>query len=248
MRVGIFDSGIGGLTVLKEIVKSKPQNEYIYVGDTLNVPYGNKNKEELLKLSKSIIDYLISKEVDIIIIACGTVSSNIGNVLKQIYNIPIIDIISPTLEALKKSKYKNIGVIATHMTVNSKIFSKSLDDRQVFELECPKLVPAIENNDENVINNTLNNYLQFFKGQNIELLILGCTHYPIVENNINCILENKISIFNMATPIIDMLADKKISDKSYVEINMTALNTKITTNINRILEDIDYNINFIKLN
>lgn len=155
MKIGVFDSGIGGLTVLKELVSSYPNNEYIYIGDTKNIPYGNKTKEELLNLSIKIIDYFISIKVDKIIIACGTISSNISNLLKQKYTVDIIDIISPTINYLKNNKYNNIGVLATKMTVNSKIFSTKLHNKKVIEVECPKLVPAIESKDENKIDNYL---------------------------------------------------------------------------------------------
>ena len=105
MRVGVFDSGIGGLTVLKKIYKHYPNNEYIYFGDTLNLPYGNKTKEELNNLSSLEIEFLLSKKVDMIIIACGTVSSNCIDYLKNKYNIPIYDIISPTISYLNNSDY-----------------------------------------------------------------------------------------------------------------------------------------------
>ena len=108
MRIGIFDSGIGGLTVLKELVGKYPHNEYIYIGDTLNVPYGDKSMEDLIKFSSKIIDYFIAKNTDIIVIACGTVSSNILEELLKIYSIPIIDIISPTIEYIKKNNYDKI--------------------------------------------------------------------------------------------------------------------------------------------
>ena len=95
MRVGLFDSGIGGLTVLKTLKEKYPHNDYIYYGDTLNIPYGNKSKEELLKLSKNNIEFLLNKKVDIIIIACGTISSIFINELIKLYNIPIYSIINP---------------------------------------------------------------------------------------------------------------------------------------------------------
>jgi len=103
MKVGIFDSGIGGLTVLKNLYKHYPNNEYIYFGDTLNLPYGTKTKEELKKLASNDVDFLLDKNVDIIIIACGTVSSNCINYLNHKYNIPIYDIISPTINYLNNS-------------------------------------------------------------------------------------------------------------------------------------------------
>ena len=127
MRVGVFDSGIGGLTVLKNIYKHYPNNEYIYFGDTLNLPYGNKTKEELNNLSSLDIEFLLSKKVDMIIIACGTISSNCIDYLKNKYNIPIYDIISPTINYLNNSNYQNIGVIATNATINSHIFKNNVN-------------------------------------------------------------------------------------------------------------------------
>ena len=107
MRIGLFDSGVGGLTVLKTLINKYPNNEYIYYGDTLNVPYGNKSKEELLKLSRHNIEFLLSKKVDMIIIACGTVSSNCLTELKKEYRIPIYSIIEPTINYLNNSKSLN---------------------------------------------------------------------------------------------------------------------------------------------
>ena len=131
MRVGLFDSGIGGLTVLKKLIDKYPNNEYIYFGDTLNMPYGSKNIEELKELASHNVEFLISKNVDIIIIACGTVSSNCLDYLRENYNIPIIDIISPTIEYLSNSKYNNIGIIATEATINSHIFKNRLKDKKI---------------------------------------------------------------------------------------------------------------------
>ena len=111
MRVGVFDSGIGGLTVLKTLIDKYPKNDYIYYGDTLNLPYGSKTKEELLELSKNDVEFLLSKNVDIIIIACGTVSSNCLTYLKDNYSIPIYDIISPTIKYLNKLNINNLYVL-----------------------------------------------------------------------------------------------------------------------------------------
>lgn len=244
MRIGIFDSGIGGLTVLKELVKFKPNNEYIYIGDTLNNPYGNKSKEDLLKLSCKIIDYLNHQKVDIVIIACGTVSSNLGKELKKIYKTPIIDIISPTIDYLLKSKYNNIGIIATHMTIKSKVFSRQLSNKKVIEVECPDLVPNIENYNEEGINKALNKYLDIFNKNKIDIIVLGCTHYPIVEKQINSILNNKIKLYNMANPIVDMINN---NIQSNISINYTKIDKIIIDNTNKILEDVNFDLNLIKL-
>ena len=144
MKIGVFDSGIGGLTVLKKLIDKYPNNEYIYFGDIKNNPYGNKSIEKLEELSSNIIDFLISKKVDMIVIACGTVSSNVGSLLKNKYNIEIIDIISPVVEYINNSYYIKIGVIATQATVNSNAFNNI--DKDVKLVACKQFVPIIENN------------------------------------------------------------------------------------------------------
>lgn len=243
MKIGVFDSGIGGLTVLKELINNKPNNHYIYIGDTKNVPYGNKSYEELLNLSIKIIDYFIKEKVDKIIIACGTVSSNLGAYLKLKYNIPIIDIISPTINYLNNSLYNNVAVIATYMTINSHVFSKSLKDKNVLEIACPKFVPIIENNQSD-IKNILDEYLKEIKGK-YEILVLGCTHYPIIKEEIKEYLGD-IKLLNMATPILNMVEFG--NSNSVIDIYFTYLNDNIKGNINKILNDIDYNLKVIKLN
>ena len=144
MRVGVFDSGVGGLTVLSKLASKYPKNDYIYFGDTINIPYGEKDIDTLFNLSSKIIEYLISKKVELIVIACGTVSSNCYEKLKRIYNIPIIDIISPTINYIKENNYKSIGVFATSRTINSHIFKKLLPNVLVEELACPSFVDLIE--------------------------------------------------------------------------------------------------------
>ena len=113
MKIGVFDSGIGGLTVLNKLIEKYPNNEYTYYGDIKNIPYGDKSIEELKELSSKIIDFLIEKKVDLIVIACGTISSNLSNYLKQKYSIKIIDIISPVINYLNNCDYEKIGVITT---------------------------------------------------------------------------------------------------------------------------------------
>lgn len=246
MRIGVFDSGIGGLTVLKELVRKYPNNEYIYVGDNLNVPYGEKNKNELFSLSAKIIDYLLLKKIDIIIIACGTVSSNIKDELIRKYSIPIIDIITPTISYIKENRYKKIGILATHMTIKSKVFENNLENIETLCTEAPKLVPAIENNNINDINECLSLYLNKYLDQDIDLLVLGCTHYPIIEDYIRGYLSNKVKILNMAIPILNNIKLTNESKKSVV-INFTELNNDIINNTKRILCDIDYVIKSIAL-
>ena len=246
MRIGVFDSGIGGLTVLKELVRKYPNNEYIYVGDTLNIPYGTKSLDELKKLSSNIIDYLIKEEVDLIIIACGTISSNIIEYIKSKYSIPIIDIITPTIKYIKKNNFNKIGVLATPMTINSKVFDNKLTNVEVISTSAPKLVPAIEGNNLADINTALSEYLNKYINSDIQVLVLGCTHYPIVERNIIEYLGTNIQILNMGIPILDEI---EISDniKGEVTINVTKLNNDTINNIKRILGNLNYDIKTIVL-
>ena len=123
MRIGVFDSGIGGVNVLSSLIKKYPNNEYIFYGDTKNLPYGDKTKKELFNLASKAIDFLLTKNVEIIIIACGTVSSTCYKKLKEKYDIPLFDIISPTIRYLKKSSIMNIGVIGTKRTIESNVFA-----------------------------------------------------------------------------------------------------------------------------
>ena len=223
MRVGLFDSGIGGLTVLKSLIKRYPNNEYIYFGDTLNLPYGSKNKEELKKLAKFNVDFLLRFNVDIIIVACGTVSSNCLDYLKDNYDIPIIDIISPTIKYLNNSDYNNIGVIATEATINSHIFKNNIK-KNVYEIATPKLVPLIESNNLVNINNILDDYLDKYKDK-IDILVLGCTHYPLLIDYFD------IKVLDMAS-LIEI--DNNGTDG--IKIYFSKVDDILVNNVKRILE------------
>ena len=159
MRIGLFDSGVGGLTVLKSFLKYHPNNEYFYYGDTLNVQYGDKTKEELYKCVEVILKYLKEKNVDIIVIACGTVSANLYDRLKEELDIPIYSVISELPNYMKEKGYKNTMVLATNATINSHIFKNKLQNN-VIEVACPKLVPIIESKDYTNLSEILDEYLK----------------------------------------------------------------------------------------
>jgi len=237
MRVGIFDSGIGGLTVLKNLYHHYPNNEYIYFGDTLNLPYGNKTKDELNKLAHKDVEFLISKNVDLIIIACGTVSSNCYTYLKEHFNIPIYDIISPTINYINNSEFKNIGIIATNATINSHIFKNNIN-KEVYEINTPDFVPIIENNNYSILNNTIDNYLKDYKNK-IDLLVLGCTHYPIIKNYLNEYLDNKVTLLDMSDPLLNILKDH---NNSSINIYFSKLTEENINNTKKILNIDNLNI------
>ncbi len=227
MKIGLFDSGLGGINVLNELLKTYPNNEYIYYGDTKNLPYGNKTKEELLSFAKEIISFFEKKQVDLIIIACGTMSSNCLKEIKEMTSIKVIDIISPTINYLKEKEYNKILVFGTNRTIESHIFSNKLSN--VIEIPTPEFVPMIENNniDENIIKNYLKDY------QNIDYLILGCTHYPLLIPYFNKLLNN--------TKIIDMgkvlIKNINLSNNSHNKISLyfTKIDNNLKSNINKII-------------
>ena len=239
MRIGIFDSGLGGLTVLKTLIKKYPNNEYFYYGDTLNNPYGNKTKEELNILATNCIDFLLKFKIDIIVVACGTISSNCIPYLKKKYNIPIYDIISPTINYLNKISHKSIGIIATNATINSHFFGNNLNG-VVYEIATPELVPLIENNELTNIENILLSYLANYLNK-IDILVLGCTHYPLLMSHIKKVVNTNIKILDMSDYI-----ELKNGKKASTSLFFSKLDTLTKNNIKRILTDINYTIKQVK--
>lgn len=232
MRIGVFDSGVGGLTVLKTLIKKYPYHEYIYFGDTLNVPYGNKTLEELNLLADNCVSFLISKKVDLIIIACGTVSSNCISYLKKKYSIPILDIITPVATYLNKTNLKNIAVLATSNTINSHIFKTKLSkNKTIYEIPTPDFVPLIESNNLSNISSIIASYLEPYKNK-IDVVLLGCTHYPIITSYLSNYLGTSIPIIDMSNYLNIEYPPGKYS----ITIYFSRLEESIITNTKRILD------------
>ena len=234
MKIGMFDSGVGGLTVLNNLVKKYPNNEYIYFGDIKNNPYGNKTVDELEKLSSNIIEFLISKKVDMIVIACGTVSSNLGTILKNKYNIKIVDIISPVIDYINSSSYNKIGIISTDATAKSKAFNNINKDIKL--VGCKEFVSIIESNNYENLDKYIDLYLKDLKDR--DLIVLGCTHYPIIKDRINKYLNNNIKLLDMS----ECLPQIENNGKSKVELYFSDINESTINIINNILEIKDYKI------
>lgn len=228
MRIGVIDSGVGGLTVLKELINKYPQNNYFYCGDNINIPYGSKNKEQLITLTDKMLTFLLKKKVEMIIIACGTISSNIYNELKEKYTTPIYEIISPTIDYLKKRQYKKVALLATPMTVKSKAFENTI------KIACPLFVSLIENNDYGLkLDEAINLYLSSLN--NIDALILGCTHYPIIEDKIRIKLKN-VDLINMGKILCDNLNIINGKQKE-IKLYFSKVNPNLIANIDRIIKD-----------
>ncbi len=200
--IGIFDSGLGGLTAVKVLKKLMPHEDIIYFGDTARAPYGPKSKEKIIEYASQSIKFLKSFKVKATVAACGTVSSYIdeSSELKDLYGV-----INPTCEAaINSSRNMKIGVMGTSATVKSNSYLKKIysinPSVKVFQVACPMLVPIIEsgkiNDSKTQLFEILKNYTENLLCNNIDTLILGCTHYPIIENIISEVIGKDITIIN----------------------------------------------------
>ena len=231
MKIGIFDSGVGGLTVLKKILEEKPKNEYLYFGDTIHLPYGNKTKEELRTYAQTIIQFFEEQNVDQIIVACGTVSSTLDGELKAV--VPLLDVMNPTVRYLKDQHVNSVGLIATERTIEGKIFENKLRQEgiQVSAVACPMFVPLIEmqRQDSKECQQAIRDCIRKLN-PGIEQLILGCTHYPLLEDQLQKVLD--CPTFNMATPI-----SKQIEEGTTASIHLyfSYLDETIKENVEHIL-------------
>ncbi|MDD5865860.1 MAG: glutamate racemase [bacterium] len=229
MKIGVFDSGIGGLTVLKSLI-SKYKANYIYFGDTLNIPYGEKSKEELLKLTEKIIRFFEKEKVDLIIVACGTVSSNIYDELSKKTNIKMINIVYNIIDLIKKDNPSNIAVIATKKTIDSHIFKNNINN--IIEISCPKIVPYIEKNIGN-INDILKEYLSFIKEKHINNIVLGCTHYPLIKEDIQKYLDYEVKFYDMGKILLENIKESNLK----IEMYFSYLDENLIKNINNIIKE-----------
>ena len=203
--IGIFDSGIGGLTVLKEIQREVPVENIVYFGDTARVPYGTKSKETITKFSIDNINFLQDFDVKIAVVACNTASSLSLDALKDRFSLPIIGVIEPgAKEAIAKTKNGKIGVIGTKATIGSGAYEshlKRLDPSvKVYSQACPLFVPFVEEGwlEGEVVSQVARTYLDSLKSFGIDTLILGCTHYPLLNKVIQNAIGESVRLVNSA--------------------------------------------------
>lgn len=200
--IGIFDSGVGGITVLKEIKETLPKENIIYLGDTKNFPYGNKSKEDIIKFSIDNVQKLLEQNVKTIVIACGTATSQAIEVLKEKFDIPIIGIIKPTVKYIKNQKFDKVGVIATEGTIKNGAWERKLKEQipniQVINKACPMLATIAEEGKAKSKEGrkVIKEYMIPFKEKRVNKIILGCTHFPIYEQIIREELEYDVELIN----------------------------------------------------
>lgn len=203
--IGVFDSGIGGLTVLKEIVEQLPGEDIVYFGDTARIPYGTRSKETVIKYVIQSFNFLISKNIKAIVIGCNTASALALEEAKEKFDLPIIGVVEPGANAAVNSTKNNIiGVIGTEGTINSDSYQrkirKKLPTAEIVGVSCPLFVPIVEEGWENsdVADMAAKKYLLELKEHNIDTLVLGCTHYPALRYTIGKVMGEGVRLVNPA--------------------------------------------------
>lgn len=206
--IGIFDSGVGGLTVVSEIWRCLPAENIVYFGDTARVPYGTKSKETVTKFSVENVEFLMKHDVKLVLVACNTASSLSLDFLKRCFRVPMIGVIGPgAREAVSATRSGRIGVIGTNATISSgayetavKKINKKID---VYTASCPLFVPLAEEGwmDKNVAYDIAGIYLKPLKAKNIDTLVLGCTHYPLLKNVIKKVMGPKVTLVDSAREV-----------------------------------------------
>ena len=203
--IGIFDSGVGGLTVLKELMKTLPQEDTIYFGDSARFPYGTKSPETIIRYSLEIASFLSSREIKLLVVACNTASAVALEALKQELSIPVVGVIEPgARRAVSVTRSGKVGVIGTEGTIRSGAYAKAIKRInpavEVLTRSCPLFVPLAEEGwiDNEIARLTARTYLQGLREEGVDTLVLGCTHYPLLKGIIGEVMGGGVSLVDSA--------------------------------------------------
>lgn len=203
--IGVFDSGVGGLTVAREIMRQIPNEKIIYFGDTARVPYGSKSQKTVTRYSEQIVRFLRTFQVKTIVVACNTASAYALDTLEKDIDIPIVDVIKPGAKmATEVTRNGRIGVIATEATISSQMYTKYITNLNrsitIYEKACPLFVPLVEEGlwEDPVTDEIVRRYLTELIDIDIDTLILGCTHYPLIRSTLRRIIGDKVTLVNPA--------------------------------------------------
>lgn len=245
--IGIFDSGVGGTSILKELMKALPHERFIYLADSKNAPYGTKPVDEIIELSQKNTAHLISKKVKLIVVACNTATTNAISILRESHQLPFIGIEPAIKPAALQTKSKSIGILATKGTLSSALFEKASElfkkDINITEVEGKGIVEAVENGrtENKDFQENLKNQVEIFRDNAIDCLVLGCTHYPYIKEDLQSLLPNiKIidSGYAVAKQTKKILIENKILQdepkKQIVDIYTNANNLEV---LNQIFEN-----------
>jgi glutamate racemase len=212
--IGVFDSGVGGLTVVRELFRQLPDESVVYLGDTARVPYGPRGQETITRFALELAEFLLAREVKALVIACNTVSATSAEAIRRISPVPVYDVVHPTVRAaVAASRSRVLGVIGTVSTVRSGIYetlAKAIDPGvTVLGQPCPLFVPIAEEHLERhpVAELMAGEYLQPLRGSGLDVLILGCTHYPLLREVVGRTMGPDVRLIDSAEPTVAGLAD-----------------------------------------
>lgn len=217
--IGVFDSGLGGLTVVKEIIRQLPNESIVYFGDDGRAPYGTKSRETVIKYAKQDVSFLLSMDVKLVVIACNTISALALPEIRSTVKVPVLGVIeSGARSALKKTKHGRIGVIATPATIQSGVYTEAIKrmnpDVQIFPKACPLFASLVEEGwwDNQITRMIAEEYLKDLKLEKIDTLVLGCTHYPLLSNTISDIMGKDVVLVNSAEELAAALKELLIRE------------------------------------
>lgn len=206
--IGVFDSGIGGLTVLKELLRALPDKDFLYLGDTARTPYGNKSPEAIVEYAWEDVRFLTKQGAQLIVIACNSVSAIAFPTLSKEFPVPMFDVITPAVAKIAQlTKTGRIGIIGTRATVGSEIYPKLIHEKlpgaKVFQKACPLLVPLVEEGwiDEPETKRILRRYLAPLKAKQVDTLALSCTHYPLLKKHIAPKMGRQVTLVDPAEEV-----------------------------------------------
>ncbi len=243
MKIGVFDSGVGGLTVLKAIRDRFDRVDLVYLGDTARVPYGSKSKQTVQRYSLECADFLLKQGIDILVVACNTASSYALDVLKESLEIPVVGVVEPGVRsALENTKSKAVGVIGTKGTIQSGAYQRALEEHQVrvYAKACPLFVPVIEEGltDGSIVRSVVEFYLRDLKEAPIDTLILGCTHYPLIKHVIQDYMGQDVKVIDSAQSVAQAL-DSMVENEgdARLELYFTDDSPSLTNLVGLILKE-----------
>ena len=220
MRLGLFDSGVGGFTVLKKVIQLCPNSSFIYLADTARLPYGLKTTDEIMQIAEEISSWFSQQNIDAFLVACNTTNAIALDLLKKNLDVPVFDLIGSAASTIQESR---VGVIATPSTVRTKAYTNAILKYKpktfVIEQPCPEFVPMIEMDNINSedITNVAIRYLQPLLNQKIDTLILGCSHYPLITPLLTKILPSSVKLIDPAEALslkLKLFMDSKMSNFS----------------------------------
>lgn len=225
--IGVFDSGLGGLTVLKEIIKFVPTESMVYFGDCGRVPYGTKSRETVIKYTLQDIRFLMNQDIKMIVIACNTASAYSYETAKNSFGIPVIEVIQPgALAAVKATRNKKIGVIGTTGTINTGVYEKAIsridNTVEIYSKACPLFVQLAEEGwwDNDIAVRIAEEYLTPLKKEGVDTLVLGCTHYPLLQKAISKVMGEGVTLVNsgqeVAKTVKKLIVEKDIARDSKI--------------------------------